>query len=535
MPFESITDLDNQQELSEDPKYYTSNPEDLEIAKSINRILRLRAPKETAGFVGRLDLRPHLGLQMGSDDFYSTNLRKVSDINIDKATDPHKPKMIFSFKDNIDAKSFCEEFTGYKTIEGNPILSNVDLNGNNVKIPTKENFEQIRNSTAAREFRAKQAEERVYKIKDEPLKRAAAAVMNWPTLGIPVVPMALGVAGIILGNCDNLCRATGIFGPLSPFFSWPAQVCLKTAAMGMDRGNFFASKGKEGEESRGRKIANYFNKIEKEIQEDEEKEVRSAPWKSAGNVALAAITAIPSYVANGVSIIFNGAGDFLLNSSRKCLDYIQKKDEKNNGSSELNLLTNFSKASAMTGLAFLLSIAGNTFRAVGQTTRAVGQALSLPSEYLHPKSNPEESFQYHERWPKSLKLGIIAHDFNDLINRKRLDAAQFGAKRDENDALIKDEKGNLTYVTDLNPFAKGDNTKVAPDMDLIDLQNKKATKEESNDKATNKELATKLKKSNSNELKDPMTEKRWNDELKLPKTHAERAKGRRGQNNVTVR
>ena len=283
MPFPSITDLDKQQKFSEDPKVY-SNTEDLQIAKSINWILRLSAPKETEGFMRR-DLRPDLGLQVGSDDFYSTNLKKVSAINTDVKTNPAKSKIVFSFENQEDAKSFSEEFEGYKTIEGESILSGLVRDGNKVEIPTlantPEKFEQIRNSTAAREFRAKEAEERVYKIKDEPLKKVAAAVMNWPTLGIPVVPAALGVSGLILGNCDNFCRFTCILAPLSPFFSATAQVCLRTAAMGMDRSNFFAS----GEKSSGHKIANYFNTIDKAIQADEEKPMKNPilrAWKQFG-------------------------------------------------------------------------------------------------------------------------------------------------------------------------------------------------------------------------------------------------------------
>jgi hypothetical protein len=451
MPFRSITDLDNQKELSENPDDYTANPEELEIAKSINRILRLRAPKETTGFVG-LDLRPNLGLQMGSDDFYSTNLKKVSAIDVtDNQADP---KMVFSFKDAKEAQSFFKEFQGYKTIEGNPILPNVDLKGNKVEIPTTENFEQIRDSNTAREFRAKQAEERVYKIKDEPLKRVAAAVMNWPTFGIPVVPMALGVSGVILGNCDNLCRATGILAPLSPFFSATAQICLRTAAMGMDRGNFLAS----GEESSGHKMANIFNKMEKAIQADEEKPMKYAildKLKSVGNVALALVTCIPSFVANKTSVLFNGAGDFLLNTSRAVLDDIQESHKE---SGVLSVLPNFVKTFAV---ALPMTILGNTFRAVGQTTRAVGQALNLPSEYLLPKDHPENGVAFFGKpvevfgKPVGLNLGIAAHNSNDRINKTRLDAAQFVAKTDD--------KGNSTYVPDLNPFAKGDNAKVAPD------------------------------------------------------------------------
>lgn len=478
MLFRSITDLDNQQELSEDPQDYISNPDDLENAKSINRILRLRAPKETAGFVG-LDLRPNLGLQMGSDDFYSTNLKKVSAIDIDETTDSADPKIVFSFKNQEDAKNFLEEFKGYKTITGNPILSNVVLNGNNVEIPTTENFEQIRDSNTAREFRAKQAEEKVYKIKDEPLKQVAAAVMNWPTLGIPLVPMALGVSGVILGNCDNLCRATGILAPLSPFFSAAAQVCLRTAVMGMDRSNLLAS---GGEKSMGRKMANYFDKIEKAVQADEEKPMKNPvlrAWKAVGNVALAIPTRIVSFIANQTSIVFNGAGDLLLNTSRKVLDDIKETDKE---SRELNVLPNFIKTFAV---ALPMTILGNTFRAVGQTTRAVGQALNLPSEYLLPKDHPENGVPFFGKPADFLgkrvgiNLGIAAHNSNDHINKTRLDAAQFEAKRNEKGELIKDEKGNLTFVPDLNPFAKGDHTKVAPNEKIIQQQSKTTTNEAS--------------------------------------------------------
>ena len=474
MPLPSITDLDNQQELSEDPKDYTSNPEDLENAKSINRILRLRAPKETAGFVG-LDLRPNLGLQMGSDDFYSTNLNKVSEINIDKTTDPADPKIVFSFKNQEDAKNFLEEFEGYKTITGNPILSGVHLrkDRHTVIIPTlnntQEKFKEITNSTAAREFRAQEAEERVYKIKDEPLKQVAAAVMNWPTLGIPVVPAALGVSGLILGNCDNLCRATGILAPLSPFFSSAAQICLRSAAMGMDRSNLLAS----GEESSGHKMANFFNKMEKGIQADEEKPMKYPvlrAWKAVGNVALAIPTRIVSFIANQTSIVFNGAGDLLLNTSRKVLDDIKETDKE---SRELNVLPNFIKTFAV---ALPLTILGNTFRAVGQTTRAVGQALNLPSEYLLPKDHPENGVPFFGKPVDAfgisvgLNLGIAAHNSNDHINKTRLDAAQFGAKKDEKGELIKDERSNPTFVPVLNPFAKVDHTKVPPNRESIEQQ-----------------------------------------------------------------
>ena len=491
MPLPSITDLDNQQELSEDPKDYTSNPEDLENAKSINRILRLRAPKETAGFVG-LDLRPNLGLQMGSDDFYSTNLNKVSEINIDTKTDPADPKIVFSFKNQEDAKNFLEEFEGYKTITGNPILSGVDFgkDGKKVIIPTRNNtpekFKEITNSTAAREFRAQEAEERVYKIKDEPLKQVAAAVMNWPTLGIPVVPAALGVSGLILGNCDNLCRATGILAPLSPFFSSAAQICLRSAAMGMDRSNLLAS---GGEKSMGHKMANYFNKIEKSVQADEEKPMKNPvlrAWKAVGNVALAIPTRIVSFIANQTSIVFNGAGDLLLNTSRKVLDDIKETDKE---SRELNVLPNFIKTFA---IALPMTILGNTFRAVGQTTRAVGKAFDLPSEYLLPKDHPENGVPFFGKPVEAfgiivgLNLGIGVHNSNDNINKTRLDAAQFGAKRDEQGELIKDEQGNLTYVADLNPVAKVDHTKVPPNRESIEQQaaNEAAAKREAQNVAS---------------------------------------------------
>ena len=60
-----------------------------------------------------------------------------------------------------------------------------------------------------------------------------------------------------------------------------------------------------------------------------------------------------------------------------------------------------------------------------------------------------------------------------------MNAAQFGAKKDEKGELIKDEKGNPTFVPDLNPFAKGDHTKVAPNEKIIQQQSKTTTNEAS--------------------------------------------------------
>lgn len=260
---------------------------------------------------------------------------------------------------------------------------------------------RVRASETAQKFREDLAEKRI----DKGTKSLIGGVLNFATLGLPVIPaIAAGIGGVFAGLHYVAAKVPILSAGTSPIFGTLAQTFLEGAARGFESPKLFVSKDS------GKKVSEKLNNLSQSVRKLEE---RNSGSKKIVRRIDNAIKVVPSLLlfaagtaANGVSLISHGAGDFFSNVANK----LHKKSEdlrKTKGLGSTWFVYGMSKLAA--GVSLLTSV---PFKITGIVTRTVGKTLSRTLEYDHSVIEIG----------KKIEIGKVARWVNNFVNNARINA-----------------------------------------------------------------------------------------------------------------